>query len=1237
MRKTISLILCMMFIFSFFTVPATVSAEGEGDLSSWSFYGYNTKKGVDFDYELDGTTSRSGSHSVKVKYYSPLEAYHALQINQTVNVEPGKTYVFGTSIKAQKATNVIMMLNNTARQNLLPLGPTSDWIDYEAEYTVPAGTTSLMVVIGIENVTKSIWLDDVFVREKTANGLGENLIKNPSFDRAGTSVEAKENIYRKVYNEGLTKEKMSIEEFNKLYGIIDEIQLPKRDNITIDGKLDEWNDIPEMAINMFDRMNVNHDKFVENWGGVRVTYDDKNLYVAMDMYDITHTFQYTGNLYWRSDSLQIAFCSEGETYGQEFGFMHDNKLNVSETYTSTASDEELGKIVFRGSRDEADNMTYYEAAIPWEVYYENGRPESLLFCACVNDDDGTGRNIMNLRAGISTNKSSEDFIKFTFEEDEEPPVYVAVTGPEKAITYEKADYTVYVVNKGEEKTVEVTAPDFGLSETVKVGKNEVVKKNFSITPEIMGNRDFKAEMKYDGIVKESSCTTLFEPGEQKLNEILGTLDGYAAELAPMLAECKEKGISTDYETLWNRILVQFTKWMRDDIARGDLTRIGYNVEWLTKYYNQAKTNLTAYLDGSMKPMDVPEFNGGKLEITDNSIRTTVITDKGVEKRPVYLVGYVGYGDLDADLNWQEEIATNMLFEEIVPSDTLKNDKGTGVFTADLASKNAQQFLTNLKFAEENNMRISIITSPHSFPAWFGTNYPNLKYYGPGGSNLSQYVLSNTFKDAMEAHLRAVMEEVKDFKNLDSICLSNETRHWTSANPEFYGPYWAYHLSVEYQGDINKLNSAYGTAYTDFMQVPMPSSPTADRQFYDYYYFNCKVVDEMHTFMADIIHEYLPDLPVHLKAMPLVQASDHAGGRAALQFGVDIDMYSEWAGFAGNDAMMNLGGDLLEKHMYYDWQHSIIGKPVFDSENHFIPDSNEDFIHEQALHVESDVWNGIIHNTPANSMWNWSRNHNNPALWGGLLWRPDALEGIGRISLDANRLGFEIDALVSKEPDVAILYSTNSRIYNLEHMAAVFEAYRAANLHGQKVEFISEKQIDRIHDYKVLIMPSVNTADASTVDAVYKYAENGGKLLIFGENPMSADGRQNINDASKIGFIKGRATVVPVVASANRISSPTRAGFTEAVVKAVKEAGLDRIQLVDTVTGERAVDVEYCSVEYNGKTHINILNHTWELPKTVKIVIDGKEAVEISELRSMKTYGNEITVEPYTPILIRIEK
>ena len=85
-------------------------------------------------------------------------------------------------------------------------------------------------LIGVENVTRAVWFDDVFFREKTENGLGDNLIKNPGFDTGGTKAgapKAKENIYRKAYNEGLTSKTMTMDEFNKVSGILNEIQLEK--------------------------------------------------------------------------------------------------------------------------------------------------------------------------------------------------------------------------------------------------------------------------------------------------------------------------------------------------------------------------------------------------------------------------------------------------------------------------------------------------------------------------------------------------------------------------------------------------------------------------------------------------------------------------------------------------------------------------------------------------------------------------------------------------------------------------------------------------------------------------------------------------------------------------------------------------------------------------------------------------------------------------------------------------
>jgi hypothetical protein len=107
----------------------------------------------------------------------------------------------GLSIKAQRASNVLIILNNNVRTNLLPLGSTFDWIDFQTEFTVPAGVTSVPFLIGVENVTRAVWFDDVFFREKTADGLGDNLIKNPGFDKGNAKTEgpkAKERAERLV-------------------------------------------------------------------------------------------------------------------------------------------------------------------------------------------------------------------------------------------------------------------------------------------------------------------------------------------------------------------------------------------------------------------------------------------------------------------------------------------------------------------------------------------------------------------------------------------------------------------------------------------------------------------------------------------------------------------------------------------------------------------------------------------------------------------------------------------------------------------------------------------------------------------------------------------------------------------------------------------------------------------------------------------------------------------------------
>ena len=84
------------------------------------------------------------------------------------------------------------------------------------------------------------------------------------------------------------------------------------------------------------------------------------------------------------------------------------------------------------------------------------------------------------------------------------------------------------------------------------------------------------------------------------------------------------------------------------------------------------------------------------------------------------------------------------------------------------------------------------------------------------------------------------------------------------NGDFYLDDWHNFLKEIYGNDIGMLNSAYGSSYGSFEEIPL--SYTNDVMEYDYKMFNDKVFSEWHRWMAGIVHELAPDVPLHSKIM-----------------------------------------------------------------------------------------------------------------------------------------------------------------------------------------------------------------------------------------------------------------------------------------------------------------------------------------------------------------------------------
>jgi hypothetical protein len=145
-----------------------------------------------------------------------------------------------------------------------------------------------------------------------------------------------------------------------------------------------------------------------------------------------------------------------------------------------------------------------------------------------------------------------------------------------------------------------------------------------------------------------------------------------------------------------------------------------------------------------------------------------------------------------------------------------------------------------------------------------------------------------------------------------------------------------------------------------------------------------------------------------------------------------------------------------EEMGYDLLHSFKNQPVFNSENHPIPNATGQYEYPMR-HTRAVMWQGGLHHMGASTTWVWEQAKED-SLLDSIYFRPSNIWGQGRAFLDLNRLSDEVTAINRAKPTVAILYSPASIFWEKDYGKTVRDVYTALVCNGENVTFVSERQL-----------------------------------------------------------------------------------------------------------------------------------------------------------------------------------
>ncbi|OGV64201.1 MAG: hypothetical protein A3K19_31515 [Lentisphaerae bacterium RIFOXYB12_FULL_65_16] len=716
----------------------------------------------------------------------------------------------------------------------------------------------------------------------------------------------------------------------------------------------------------------------------------------------------------------------------------------------------------------------------------------------------------------------------------------------------------------------------------------------------------------------------FEAKLKRVDELLAELRARIEQLKPRGLESRALATTT--------VLENFTAWAREDAERGEFGRAYDAAVDMVELGERRLVEADTVLAGTHPGFAAWRYATGPIRIDGPAFVADSVnsTDGRREQRPVFFCGYGHFGAVRRDIEKFPAYGANMIQIEFGPSSVLTAED-------QYSDKTIDDFLKVCDRAAAVGVTINLLLSPHYFPGWAFQKWPHLA--NASGGFLKYDINAPEARMVIEKSLRYVIPRIKDHPAIHSLCMSNEPVFADMEKSEFCAKLWRDWLQRRY-GEIGRLNAVWGTAFASFDAVPVEKDFTDTAATYDFVCFNQEQFAGWHRWMADIIHEMAPAMPVHAKIMMMAHWYRNNHGI----WSVDPELFGDLSQIHGNDCckwyVQPAAGDVADpkawangwvgENMGYDFQRAMGDKPVFDSENHFILDRYVDFV--PAEHLYNVMWQGAVHGMSASTSWVWERTFEvSHDFTGSIMHRPACTEAQNLACLDLNRLSREVTALQRVKPHIVLLSSLASNLYDKDYVRALQEAYVAFLMAGVPVGFVTERQLERwnqggevpypLQGAKLLVLPGVTRISDATLAGVAKLATAGGTVLRIG-TCFTHDEHNRSRQA---------AATVP-----GTVWDPAKPQDLWPRCRALlKELGIaPPVELVDA-TGNPVWGVEMLTTELDGKLLVNLANYL-RIPQTQVRLVAGGRDVAGQDLTNLRPLSGPFTLAPLMPMLAAVD-
>ena len=863
------------------------------------------------------------------------------------------------------------------------------------------------------------------------------------------------------------------------------------------GNFQNWDQLP--VIIKRDQTSDYRPRAGLNWSGpkdlsfvFKSAYDADYLYIYIDVTDDKFVNNFTNGGLWNGDSVQFGvdpLCAKDAKNEINFGISIVGKgpaiwcwAHPDKKYMG-----DLRNVIKNNSRIRKGGIVY-NLAIPWDFLkpFDLPRGKMGFNFAVIDQDDGSNyENWMGITDGIFAGKDFSKFYDLNFKSIE------SIMMEREKIPAPKSVFPYAIIIDGDALTFNsfvVIADEKLLPAKLEIGFNG--KKKFA-KPLKKGFNSFtftleKGELELGPYQVE---TAVVHNGKKEFvsNEEIAILNAdYLNKLNDKLAE-RIKALDAKGKVLRNtgknpsdyfaftEMLRFFNAFINEEVNAKQVKKHGgrlMTVEGQLKRYIFKRAFLN--LNEGLKLADSLSTQADRIQSGKEKIFTLPPFEKGIQ--PVI-----------ADGGFKVNGKELMLFgPQIWTNVRSSRDEDIPWF-----SKTGMNFFSNFYIGEPRRTNLAKMAEKENLYFCYGACTPTLfnkdtikdPYYQKRVSSKGHYLSPLPY---VSPNMVYSITQAEQFPRKYEM-----TAAWAKD--------FQTHLKGKF-GSIEKLNETLGTQFKDFSEIDFNQAIRIPNLKYESFLYRRDLAVPRQKIDDTFKRQYFkrPTSTHYSTAYnitgldPLITLCDFERLWDIFDIiGFDGGVGINGSGYALNFSMGTIDCDLARSY-YPD-------KPIANNEDHIFDEAMyEEYSFDQVYtsHILAH-----LHGQNASLIWAWGRHRDGEYAFS----RVNTYKAAATVGMHLQKYAEEIAAFRKENnPPFRILRVVPALIDRDVYVKSLYNVYEGCYFSGWQTRFLSDRMVENgdIKGVKVIVVPNAERMTQKTFDALVKFADKGGKVLVFGEKAMT---------------------------------------------------------------------------------------------------------------------------------------